>query len=188
MITYTTSKTISELEGILHLQKLNLPQQLNAAEINSQGFVTVDHSYESLEKLNDYEKHVIARDGDKVIGYVLAMTKESKHDIPILIPMFDLFDTLSYQEKKISAHNYIVVGQVCVAREYRGQGILDDCYATYKKFYGHKYDFAITEIANKNRRSLNAHKRIGFKEVHSYTGPDQIEWVVVIWDWKNDDR
>ena len=184
MITYTISKTISELEGILRLQKINLAQQLSVEEINSQGFVTVDHSFEALKKLNDHEKHIIAKDGDKVIGYVLAMTRESKLDIPILIPMFDEFDSVLYHGKKISEYNYIVVGQVCVAREYRGQGVFDDCYAAYKNFYGSEYEFAITEIANTNRRSLNAHKRIGFEEVHFYVGPDKTEWVVVIWDWK----
>jgi GNAT superfamily N-acetyltransferase len=183
MISYTTANSKSDLEGILKLQKSNLPRSLNSDEIQSQGFVTVDHTYDLLKKLNDHEKHVIAKDLDKVIGYVLAMTKQSKFDIPVLFPMFDVFDTVLYKEKRIPEYNYILVGQVCVDKEYRGQGIFDNCYTAYREFYKDKYHFAITEIANTNTRSLNAHKRIGFQEIYSYSGPDKTEWIIVLWDW-----
>ncbi len=183
MITYTTSKTTAELEGILQLQKANLARGLTHEEIQNQGFVTVHHSYDQLTQLNDIEQHLIAKDGDQVIGYLLAMTAASKHDLPILIPMFEAFDDIDYLGKKISAYHYLVVGQVCIGKEYRGQGILDQCYAAYKEFFGSKYDFAITEIARNNPRSLNAHKRIGFVEIHTYTDPEGTEWAVVVWDW-----
>src|SRR5262245_32136499 len=110
MITYTPATSINDLEGILHLQKANLTRSLTADEIQSQGFVTVDHSFEQLKRLNDYEKHIIAKDQDRVIGYVLAMTPASKADIPILIAMFEMFDNIIYNGKKITDYNYLVVG------------------------------------------------------------------------------
>ena len=185
MTNYTTATTINDLNGILALQKANLAQGLTLEEIQSQGFVTVNHSYDQLKKLNDCEKHIIAKDNDKIIGYLLAMTQQSKFDIPILVPMFDVFESILYEDKKVTNYNYIVVGQVCIDKEYRGQGILDACYYKYKKYYSAKYDFAITEIASTNLRSLNAHKRIGFKEIYSYLATDYTEWIVVLWDWKN---
>ena len=183
MISYSTSNTKDALEGILKLQQSNLAKGLSVDEIQSQGFVTVQHSYDVLKRINDIEKHVIAKDNDAVAGYALAMTKQSRFDIPVLIPMFDVFDKIVFKEKIISDVNYIVVGQVCVGKAYRGQGIFDDCYAAYKKFYSSKYDLAITEIASTNLRSLNAHKRIGFREISSYTDPENTEWIVVVWDW-----
>ncbi len=185
MITYTTVNSKSDLECILKLQKSNLSQNLNIDEIQTQGFVTVHHTFDSLKKLNDNEKHVIAKDHDKVIGYVLAMTKYSKFDIPILFSMFNLFDIVLYKDKKISDFNYILVGQVCVDKDYRGQGILDNCYTVYKELYKSKYDFAITIIAHTNSRSLNAHRRIGFDEIYTYYESDKTKWIVVLWDWKN---
>ena len=184
MINYTTSNTTKDLEGIIALQKANLAQNLTKEEIKSQGFVTVHHSYEQLKKLNDHEKHIIAKEKDTVVGYVLAMTHHSKYELPILIPMFNEFEIILYGSKKIADYNYIVAGQVCIHKEYRGLGIVDNCYAIYKKFYGDKYDFVITEIAATNLRSLNAHKRIGFTEIHSYTAPDKEDWIIVLWDWK----
>lgn len=183
MITYTTSQTPAELEGILQLQKANLAQGLTQEEIQSQGFVTVHHSYDQLTQLNDIEQHLIAKDGDQVIGYLLAMTTASRNDIPILVPLFETFDQVDYLGKKVSEYHYLVVGQVCIGKGYRGQGVLDQAYAAYKEFFSPKYDFAITEIATKNPRSLNAHKRIGFKEIHSYFDPNQTEWIIVVWDW-----
>lgn len=183
MVTCTAADSKSDLEGILSLQKANLARGLSPEEIQSQGFVTVDHSYEQLKKLNDIEKHVIAKDNDKVVGYVLAMTQKSRYDIPILIPMFEAFDKIVVDGKSVNAWNYIIIGQVCVDKAYRGQGIFDRCYTAYRNFYGSKYDFAITEIATTNTRSLQAHHRIGFKEINSYLAPDKTEWVVVVWDW-----
>ena len=185
MINYTTSASIIDLEGIVALQKANLAQHLTQEEIKTQGFVTVHHSFEQLKRLNDQEKHIIAKDNDRIVGYVLAMTKFSKFDLPILIPMFNEFEIILYKNKIIAEYNYIVVGQVCIQKEFRGQGIVDNCYAAYKKYYADKYDFVITEIATTNQRSLNAHKRIGFTEIHSYTAPDKKDWIIVLWDWKN---
>ncbi|MEP6583094.1 MAG: GNAT family N-acetyltransferase, partial [Ginsengibacter sp.] len=134
MVAYTTVKSDEEILQVLDLQKNNLPQNLSDAEIKSQGFVTVVHSYEILKEMNDIEASIIAKNGDDVIGYLLAMTKHSGNDIPVLIPMFEVFDNVIYDSKKISVCNYIVVGQVCIAKEWRGQGILDDCYLAYKEY------------------------------------------------------
>ena len=111
------------------------------------------------------------------------MTSKSKADIPVLIPMFENFEKIRLRGKLLSGYHYIVVGQVCVAKGYRGQGILDNCYAEYKKRFKRKYDFAITEIATKNLRSVNAHKRIGFSEIYRYNVPGNEEWSIVIWEW-----
>jgi len=184
MIKYTSTENDADLEGILRLQKINLAASLQADEILSQGFVTVDHSYDQLKRLNDFEKHIIVKDNDRVIGYLLAMTKDCRSDIPVLIPMFTEFDNINHAGKKISEYNYIAVGQVCIDKQYRGIGILDECYKYYKNCYSSKYDFAITEIARNNQRSLKAHSRIGFKEIYTFITPDHTEWVVVLWDWQ----
>ena len=183
MINYTTSKTDLDLAGIRELQKKNLAPNLEASEISIQGFLTVSHSAEDLKKMHTYEHNIIAKHDDKVIGYLLAMTKKSKGDIPILIPMFQTFDEITFKGKLVSGYNYIVVGQVCIQKDFRGQGILDNCYQAYKDYFSDKYDFAITEIATSNQRSINAHKRIGFAEIHRCTDSNNIEWTIVVWDW-----
>jgi hypothetical protein len=185
MIRYTTAATPEDLHGILTLQKANLAKNLSAPEITSQGFVTVHHSYEDLKTLNDIEQHVIAKDGQKVIAYLLAMTKKSKSDIPVLVPMFDVFEHVLFGSRSIAAFSFMVVGQVCVDKSYRGIGILDNCYSLYREQFKNEYEFAITEIVSTNLRSLNAHKRIGFNEVYRYQSPDNTKWSIVLWDWRS---
>jgi len=181
---FTTSQTAEDLIQILALQKANLAQSLSPEEINREGFVTVHHSFEGLKKMNGYEQSVIAKENDTVVAYLLAMTQQSKYDIPILAPMFEVFNQVIYRGKKISEFHYLVVGQVCVAKEFRGKGILDECYREYKKRFEKKYEFAITEIAQQNVRSMKAHERIGFKTIHQYRESNDTDWNIVVWDWR----
>ncbi|HMG89084.1 MAG TPA: GNAT family N-acetyltransferase [Chryseolinea sp.] len=183
MIVYTTSQNDNELKGILNLQKANLARNLHQEEIENQGFVTVLHRLEDLQKMNAIEQHIIAKDDDTVVAYLLAMTEKSKFDIPVLVPMFEMFETIQYKNKPLSKYNYMVVGQVCVHKKYRGQGVLDKCYDLYIDNFRQRYDFAVTEIATSNQRSLNAHKRIGFRTIHEYAAPDGEQWAIVLLEW-----
>lgn len=182
-VIYTTSQSDKDLQGILDLQRRNLPVNLSPAEMQSQGFVTVMHTIDDLRKMNNIEQHVIAKDRDQVGAYLLAMTKLSRHDIPVLVPMFDIFDNLVIGGQALADFNFIVIGQACVGKEYRGQGVFDGCYSHYKEVFKSKYDFAVTEIATKNTRSLQAHKRVGFKSIHKYIAPDREEWDIVLLEW-----
>jgi len=182
-IHYTTASSNHDLRGIIALQQKNLPANLSPEEIAGQGFVTVIHSLADLQKMNAIERHVIAKDGDKVVAYLLAMTTASQHDIPILVSMFGTFDQISYRHRPLSSYQYIVVGQVCVDKDYRGQGVLQATYEQYRSIFSPRYDFAITEIATRNTRSIRAHQKIGFTEAHRFTAPDGEEWSIVVWEW-----
>src|SRR6478736_8402968 len=151
-MVFTTSQKDQDLSQILELQKKNLARFLSPEEIIREGFVTVHHSFENLKKMNSREQSVIAKENNTVVAYLLAMTQQSKHDIPTLVPMFEIFNQIAFRGKKISEYNYLVVGQVCVAKEFRGKGVLDNCYKEYKKRFETKYNFAITEIAQNNLR------------------------------------
>lgn len=185
MITYTTTENDADLEGILHLQRKNLKTAVPAHETAIEGFVSVSHNLENLRRLHEIEQHIIAKDTGEVVGYVLAMTKASRHELPLIYPLFEMFDEFEYSGKVISDYKYMLVGQVCIDKNYRGKGIFGNCYLKYKERYSNSYDFAITEIPKTNLRSQQAHKKIGFKEIHSYRDSDGVEWIVVLWDWNN---
>ena len=182
-LVYTTSKSDKDLLGILELQRKNHSANLLAEEISTQGFITVIHSIENLRNLNNIQPHIICKHNGKVIAYLLTMTAKSKNEIPVLIPMFKIFETVLFKEKPISEYNYVVVGQVCVDKNYRGIGVLDKCYSEYKLHLKGKYDFAITEISSRNSRSIKTHKRIGFSEIYKYASQNKEEWNVVVLEW-----
>ncbi|HEY0434271.1 MAG TPA: GNAT family N-acetyltransferase [Chitinophagaceae bacterium] len=183
MIDYHLCSSDDELRGILALQHDNLKKNLSKEEIRQQGFVTVVHSFPDIKKLNAAERHVVGTVDGKVIAYLLAMTKAAANDIPALQPMFGQFEKIYIGDMPVSEQPYIIVGQVCVAKDFRGKHVLDDCYDAYRNAYGDRYRFAITEIAVENQRSLNAHRRVGFDVIHKYSDPGGIDWAIVAWDW-----
>jgi ribosomal protein S18 acetylase RimI-like enzyme len=181
-LSYQIAQTIEDFQGILNLQRENHLSSLDSLE---HGFVTVLHKIEDIQKMNGFAPHIIAKDGQKVAAYVLAMTVDSKDDVPVLIPMFEQFDQLDFKGKKVSGYHYLVVGQVCVGKDYRGLGVFDQLYQKYKEVHSKDFDFVITEIATNNVRSLKAHQRVGFQEIQRFTDPIPMEWSIVIWDWKS---
>ncbi|MGS2763209.1 N-acetyltransferase family protein [Sinomicrobium sp. M5D2P9] len=185
MIQYDLAKSEADLEGILKLQKKNFIESVSPEEAASQGFVTVRHTRNILHRMNTETASIIARDGNKVIGYCLAMTKKFKEDIPVLIPMFNTIDKLSYNKKALKETDYIVSGQVCVDKAYRGQGVFDHLYEQYREAYKGSYPYILTEILAVNHRSIKAHQRIGFHHLHRYSTSDNTEWDIVIWDWNS---
>ncbi|MCC6412920.1 MAG: GNAT family N-acetyltransferase [Saprospiraceae bacterium] len=185
MITITPVRHEADLHGILSLQQANMRHVLSEEEKNEQGFLSLEHTFADLDHMNCIEKHIVALDGETVVGYVLAMTAASRNLFPLLVPMFDLFDTLHYRGRPISGYSHMVIGQVCVSKNHRGRNIFDNLYATYREQFAGKYDLAVTEIAAANERSRRAHKRVGYEEIATYTAPDGVEWVVVVWDWQH---
>lgn len=183
MVTISTAHLREDLSSILKLQAENLLTALTDEEKEKEGFLTVVHTLEDLTRLNDFEKHVVAKAAGNIVAYVLAMTKASREDIPALIPMFDILDQVGYNGKPIASYDYIVVGQVCIDKKFRGRGLFDRNYAFYKETYQGKYELAVTEIAVQNTRSLKAHQRVGFREICRHTASNGVEWAVVVWDW-----
>lgn len=182
-LSYTAALD-EDLPGILALQQANLKQFLPPGELSEQGFVTVQHNFPLLKNLNDAERHIIAKHDNRVVGYTLAMTRQARAHIPVLVSLFDQADTIHYDGRMLGSYQYLVVGQACVDKAYRGMKVLDRCYEVYRERYQGKYQMAITDIVSSNTRSRRVHQRVGFKEVKTFTDAGGTEWVIVVWDWR----
>lgn len=183
-IIFTLVSTPSEVLQILDLQARNLPSSLSAETMASDGFVTVHHDPNVLQRMNVAAPSVIAKVGDEVIGYALVMPREFAADVPILQPMFALLDDLTWQGARLGdSPRWFVMGQVAVAAGYRGRGVFDGMYAAMKASYRSHYDCTITEVAARNGRSLRAHERVGFDTLHTYAEATTGEvWRVIALD------
>lgn len=179
MVTIQQAKSKGELEGILALQQANLPSNISANEALEQGFVTVVHDLPLLSRMNDAAPHTIAKDGDAVVGYCLTMLSSFRAEIPVLIPMFEMIDTLEWEGKSLKNIPYFVMGQTCVAKSHRGQGVFDKLYDGLKRFQQKDFKVVITEISVRNQRSWRAHQRVGFKLIHQYEAPDGENWLLI---------
>lgn len=183
IMTITTVQSEADVRGILALQQANLRKNVPAHVQIEQGFVTVEHDPDVLTRMNQAAPSIIAKDGGTVIGYALTMLPEFGTDVPELLPLFDLINTLSYDGKPLQDFSWYVMGQVCVADGYRGQQIFDRMFQHHKEVYGNHYQLLITDISANNTRSLRAHARVGFKSLHEfYDSAIGETWVVVAWN------
>jgi hypothetical protein len=171
-----------ELEQILELQRQNLAPQLTPEVVRSQGFVTAEHDLAALERMHDLAPSIVATTPERVVGYALTMLAEARPYVPILAPMFEMFESLRWRGRLLTALPFYVMGQVCVARDYRAQGVFDALYRGHRASYSERFELLVTEIATRNARSLRAHERVGFQPLHRYR--DSVdEWLIVGWDW-----
>ncbi len=181
MIDFCLSSTDDELHQILKLQRENLPQHISANEALQEGFVTVKHDYDLLKAMQDRCQHILAKDGNIIAGYALSMHPDFGNDIEVLRPMFAEIDSAMKNPStalKLKGDAYIVMGQICVDKAYRRQGIFRKLYEKMKEAYLTEYSAIITEVDVKNNRSLQAHYAVGFKRLSSYLSGGQ-HWELI---------
>ncbi len=128
--------------------------------------------------MNDTCAHIIAKHQEKIVGYALCMLKEFKNNVEVLKPMFHQIDNCLE-----SNQTYMTMGQICIDKTYRKQGIFRGLYHYMKQQLQSEFDMVITEVDINNTRSVNAHYAIGFKDLKFYNSNNQ-EWVLIFWDWE----
>lgn len=181
----TTVQSEADVRGILALQQKNLKKNLTPEQIESQGFVTVEHEFSVLKAMNDAQPSVIAKDGDTVVGYCLAMLPQFRNDVPEIRSLFDTIDLIEFEGHPLKKFNYVVMGQVCVGDGYRSMGLFDSMYQKLREELADKYEMCITDISSRNLRSQKAHTRIGFQNIKDFHDTELNEiWRVVLWDWR----
>ena len=175
MLLYKQAVTQGELQQILDLQQRNLPKNLSMEEREHEGFVTVEHELELLREMNDACGHIIAKEGEELLGYALCMHPKFGDRIEVLEPMFKELDNPFQKEK-----DYMVMGQVCVAKGHRGKGVFRGLYQKMKEILPQGFTSIITEVDAKNKRSLAAHTAIGFRTIRIYHHQGK-EWHIMHW-------
>ena len=147
-----------------------------------EGFVTVEHDYELLKSMNDIHQHAIALDGNQVIGYALAMDKLFASDIPFLVSLFDRISSSLLLSNPNDPLSFLVMGQVCIDKKYRSQGIFGKLFTDLKNRLSNNYDAIFTDVACKNTRSIRAHKKVGFESIEIFE-VDGEYWDTLKWKW-----
>jgi len=184
MVQIRLVNSILELEKIKTLQNENLKHNIDDDTAEQEGFLSGDYSIDFLTQMHSVHPSVIAVDSDIVAGYALVTDKVVRNQHYLLDDLFKIVDKIEYDGILLKEVNYVVVGQLCVAKAYRGKGLAKQLYTHFKTEYAHQFKYCITDVAVANPRSLNAHLKTGFKIIDSlsYGG---IEWNIVLWDWNH---
>lgn len=183
-IEFTIVSKPDDVSEILELQAANLPSALTAETMAREGFVTVHHDPAVLRRMNEEAPAIVAKAGGRVIAYALVMPRGYAAEVPILRPLFDRLEALSWKGTPLR-HNprWFVMGQICVADGYRGRGVFDGLYRTMAERYSDRFDLTVTDVATRNTRSLRAHARVGFEVLETFVDPNTgEEWTVIALD------
>ncbi|MDC6351059.1 GNAT family N-acetyltransferase [Zeaxanthinibacter sp. PT1] len=162
-IIYRQAHSADQLEQILELQRENLVEVLTEEMRTEEGFVSLKHSLELLAHMNAVCPHIVALDGDRVIGYALSMHPSFSEEIPLIQPMFKRVKGLLAPGTR-----FMVMGQVCIAKDYRKKGIFRGLYHRMQVALKNDFEWIITEVDDRNQRSLNAHYAVGFTDMEVY--------------------
>lgn len=180
-ITFETASTDEQLEQILALQRANLFSRLSEKKQTEQGFVYAEHTLALLQRMASELPQVIASSDGMVVGYNLAMPVSMREEMPRLVPMFEEFDRCEYKGRPLPSYRYMVGGQVCVAKDFRGHGLLSRLYHETRDRLQPGFQLCVTEVAARNSRALQAHQKMGFEVVSTYHDGTDL-WKVVVWD------
>ncbi len=180
-IIFEIAKTDKHFEQMLALQKENLFTSISEDIQSQQGFVYAQHTISLLKNMSAQLPQVIALHDNLVVGYNLAMTASMGKAIPRLTPMFNEFEKCIYHNKPLTNYKFMVGGQVCVDKNFRGLGLMSRLYNETVKRLPPGYELCTTEISKRNTISLNAHLKTGFEIIATYPDGNEI-WDIVVWD------
>ncbi|MFZ9262108.1 MAG: GNAT family N-acetyltransferase [Chitinophagaceae bacterium] len=179
MIRIQLVQTSDEILQIKALQEKNLKQNITAEEASSQGFLTASYSIEYLQEMNKAFPSVIAKDGEKVVGYAMITTHAMREGHDLINDLFNNIDRCRYRGQFLKKTAYVVVGQLCVSKEYRGMNLVTRMYDHFAEAVRGNYSYIVTDVDCDNHRSLKAHANAGFEVIDSlvYGGK---KWNIVI--------
>ena len=154
--------TKSDIPGILELQDQNLYGKMTEAE-RANGFVTTPFVPEQIEAIIEQDGLFVAEENGIIIAYVFAGTWAYFQQWEIFELMVSRFPILQFKGQKITVENSFQYGPVCIAKAYRGQGVLQMIFEEMRQELVQRFPISITFINKVNVISTKAHtKKLGW--------------------------
>jgi hypothetical protein len=148
-----------DLAGVAELQKRYHISTI-LEEDKADGFVTTLFSPEQfLSLMRDENGLAVACDGGKIISYAMAASWEYWSAWPLFRHMIADLPNIEYLGRVLSTENSYQYGPVCIAGEYRGQGVLEHIFEFSRRQMASRYPVMVTFINRINPRSYDAHTR-----------------------------
>ncbi len=168
MIEYRCAEA-SDLEGVKRLQEMYHVSTIRE-EDKKDGFVTTLFTDEQFLSLIENENGlVIALDGDKIISYAMSASWEYWSEWPLFKFMIQDLPHTEYLGRILSIENSYQYGPVCIDKEYRGRGVLENVFEFSRKLMEKRYPIMITFINQINPRSFKAHtEKVGMELIKTF--------------------
>jgi L-amino acid N-acyltransferase YncA len=169
-----------DYEGILRLQATYYVNNLGEDERRG-GFLSAEFSLSQITDMADDLGIVVARDGDRVVGYMCASRTDFEPRPPILDSMFRCLEKVLFRGKVLVEAPMFVYGPVCIDLPYRGRGLLRKMLATLQSGLESRFEVGVAFVAADNLRSLEAHvKGLGMAKVGRFEHGGSRYYVVAL--------
>ncbi len=150
---------LAEIEDVL---KLHYKYQIDsiAEKDKTDGFVTTPFTKEQMIDLIVREKGLfIAKKDGVVVAYVMAASWEFWRVWPMFALMIKDLPNLEYKGHKLSIDNSYQYGPICIDKNARGAGVLQQIFEYAKTRMSARFPVLVTFVNKNNERSYQAHKR-----------------------------
>ena len=147
---------LEDYSAILQLQSANFIANLSPEE-RRQGFLSAQFSPEQTAQIAEDLGTMVALVDGQIAGFLCAFRKEFDTGSPVIAAMLDSYDRLRFQGKPLSSLNSYIYGPVCIAREFRGRGLLRGLYEAQIKDLAGQFDVGVAFVSRNNPHSLSAH-------------------------------
>jgi predicted GNAT superfamily acetyltransferase len=154
--------------AILSLQSANYIANLSAHE-REHGFLSAEFTPEQTAQIAEDLGTIVAVVDDQIVGFICAFRNEFETGSPVITKMLESYDQLVFETRPLSAFKSYVYGPVCIAREYRGRGLLRGLYEAQKEDLAGQFEIGVAFVSRTNPHSLAAHvKSLSMTEVGDF--------------------
>ncbi|MDE2393416.1 MAG: hypothetical protein KGM03_06815, partial [Cytophagales bacterium] len=129
MIRIQLASSAEEMKDVLALQQANLRKNISQEEAETQGFLMAEYDLDFLKLLHQQSPGILAKDGEKVVGYSLVALPETAGHHPLLADLVENIERCIFDGKPVK--DYAIVAQLCVSKEYRGQDLVQKLYGSF---------------------------------------------------------
>jgi len=148
-----------DIEGVLALQDKYLYSKLTETERKS-GFVTTPFTASQIEEIIKQNGIFIAEnEKNKLIAYAFAGSWKYFEQWEIFNFMVARFPDLAFNGNEITTVNSFQYGPICIDKNYRGSGLLNQLFEEMRIEFLKKYPISVTFINKVNAISTAAHTR-----------------------------
>ena len=99
----------------------------------------------------------IAKSEERVIAYVLSASWKFFSKWPMFQYLIGRLGEISYLDQNLSTDNSYQYGPICIDKELRGSGVLENIFEFARREMNKKYPILITFVNIMNPRSVKAH-------------------------------
>lgn len=156
--------TQDQFSQLIDLQNENLLDVLKKSE-QAHGFLSVKFSVAQFKEMDKDLCVAVALKENKVVGYLAASTFAFNKQFEILSCMIQQCEHLVLNGKPFFSQKLFIPGPICIHKEYRGKGVFAHLYKMLFDSLSHDFDVAVNFVSQINKRSLEAHQKIGMKPI-----------------------